>query len=84
MDNCMNNLAVQHDVTIMYLLRVLGEIEYHADPSDIEVWDAIQVVLGDFCTSKQLEQLENRNINPEFVLVLVEDTLKNLSEIAAQ
>lgn len=66
------------DLTNATLVDMLNTIEYLAQPEDIPVWDAINQVLGYTCSKEELEELQQRYINPTFVSILVEETMKEI------
>lgn len=65
-------------ITNATLVDMLGTIEYLAQPSDLPIWDAIQVVLSYTSTEKELEDLQQRWVDPSFVTMAVEETMKEV------
>jgi hypothetical protein len=67
-----------HSFTRQMLLEMLTTIEEVGDESDLDTWDAMQVVLAYMSTPSELAEYESREVNKDFVALVVKDTLKKL------
>jgi len=63
------------EVTRQGLLALLKQVELVGGEEDISLWDSINEVLGYVSTKDQLEDYADRSINPDFLKLLVKDSL---------
>lgn len=63
------------EVTRQGILKLLEDLEIVGGEEDISLWDSLNEVLSYVSTRDQLEEYENRDINPDFLKLLVKDSL---------
>ena len=63
------------EITRQGILKLLEDLEVVGGEEDISLWDSLNEVLSYISTRDQLEEYESREINPEFLKLLVKDSL---------
>lgn len=69
---------IAHNFTRQMLLEMLTTIEEVGTEEDLDVWDAMRVVLAYMSTPSELAEYENREVTKNFIGLVVKDTLKKL------
>lgn len=69
---------IAHNFTRQMLLEMLTTIEEMGTEEDLDVWDAMHVVLAYMSTPSELAEYESRKVPKNFIDLVVKDTLKKL------
>lgn len=69
---------IAHNFTRQMLLEMITTIEEMGTEEDLDVWDAMYVVLAYISTPSELAEYESRKVPKNFIDLVVKDTLKKL------